>query len=64
MKEYPLYGIRKGETRQYMETLLLATENQEQIEQVKRLAAIEGWHSFRESIYDGGAPDFTKTLNI
>lgn len=64
MKEYLLYGLHKNETREYMQTLLIATKDHDQIKRVIEIAAREGWHSFRESVYDGSAPDFTKTLNI
>lgn len=62
--EYIIYGLAKGETRDYMSTLLLATTDPANIEKVKQLAGAEGWHSFRVATYNGEAPDFIKTLNV
>lgn len=62
--EYIIYGLAKGETRNYMETLLLATTDPAHIEKVKELASVDGWHSFRVSTFNGEAPDFIKTLNV
>ncbi len=62
--EYILYGLAKGEARDYMATLLLATTDPTHIEKVKELAGVEGWHSFRVSTFNGEAPDFIKTLNV
>lgn len=64
MREYLLYGIAKDQTERYTEELLLVTTNQSNIDRVKEIASQEGWHSFRESTYNGEAPNFTKTLNI
>ena len=62
-KEYLLWGLAKGETRDYMEALLLTTTDSALIEKAKELASADGWHSFRVSIFNGEAPDFTKILN-
>jgi hypothetical protein len=64
MKEYLLYGIAPGETREYMATLLATTTDKNEIDLVKQIAARDGWHSFRESTYNGEAPNFTKALNV
>ena len=62
--EYIVYGLAKGETRDYMTELLLVTTDPANIEKVKKLARADGFHSFRVSTFNGEAPDFTKTVNI
>ena len=62
--EYLLYALEAGENRSYMETLLTATPDKKRIEQVKKLASKDGWHSFREATFNGEAPNFAKTVNI
>ena len=62
--EYIVYGLAKGETRDYMETILLTTTEPKHIEKVKELATVEGWHSFRVATFNGEAPNFANTLNI
>jgi hypothetical protein len=61
--EYLLYGLAKGETREYMASLLVVTTNPQDIAKVRELASAEGWHSFRESTYKGEAPNFINTLS-
>lgn len=64
MKERILYGIPKGETERYTEVLLLTNATPETIEQVKKLATRDGFHSFREAVIDlSVVPDFRKTVN-
>ena len=62
--EYLLYGLTHDETRAYMETLLIASKDPEQIERVITIASKEGWHSFRTATYNGEAPNFTSTVNV
>ena len=65
MKEFLLYGLEKGETRDYMETLLLSgAKSLDQIEKVKVLATNAGFHSFRVATYNGEAPNFAKAVNV
>ena len=62
--EYIVYGLPKGETRDYLETILLVTTDRDNIDKVKKLAGAEGWHSFRVATYNGEAPNFAATVNI
>ena len=65
MKELLLYGLAKGETRDYMETLLLShVYTMQEVERVIKLATDAGFHSFRVATYNGEKPDFVKALNI
>ena len=65
MREFLLYGLEKGETREYMETLLLSgAKSLDQIEKVKVLATDAGFHSFRVATYSGEAPNFAKAVNV
>jgi hypothetical protein len=65
MKEYLLYGLAKGETRDYMETLLLSGANTlAEVEKVKPLAIDAGFHSLRVATYNGEAPNFAKAVNV
>ena len=62
--EYLLYGLAHDESRAYMETLLIASKDPEQIERVITIASKEGWHSFRTATYNGEAPNFASTVNV
>jgi len=65
MKELLLYGLEQGETREYMETLLLSgAKTMAEIERVIKLATDAGFHSFRVATYSGEAPNFAKTINV
>ena len=65
MKEFLLYGLEKGETRDYMETLLLSgAKSLSDIEKVIPLATDAGFHSFRIATYNGEAPNFAKAVNV
>lgn len=64
MTEYLLYGLAHDESRDYMQTLLLVTHDQKQIDRVIEIASKEGWHSFRTATYNGEAPNFANTVNI
>lgn len=65
MREFLLYGLEQGETREYMETLLYSgAKTLAQIEKVKELAADNGFHSFRVTTYNGEPPNFAKAVNI
>ena len=60
-----VYGIPKGETERYTEVLLSTQlETHEAIEALKQRAALDGFHSFRVTKFDGSAPDFAKTVNL
>ena len=68
MQEIIIYGLAKGETRDYMEDLLAcfpdSANTARNIENVKQAASAQGFHSFRVATYSGEAPDFAKTLNV
>ena len=65
MKELLLYGLEQGETRDYMETLLLSgAKTMAEIEGVINLATDAGFHSFRVATYNGEAPNFAKAVNV
>lgn len=64
MKEFLLYGLEQGETRDYMETLLYSgAKTLQEIERIKGLATDAGFHSFRVATYSGEAPNFAKAIN-
>lgn len=63
--EILIYGLEKGETRDYMETLLATNcKNDSDIAKVKAAASAAGFHSFRIATYNGEAPNFAKAVNI
>jgi len=65
MRQLLIYGLVKGETREYMEELLATNaKNPADVEKVKAAAAAQGWHSFRVATYNGEAPDFAKAVNV
>lgn len=65
MRELLLYGLEQGETRDYMETLLLSgAKTIQEIEKVIELATDCGFHSFRVATYDGSKPNFLKAVNV
>ena len=65
MTEILVYGLEKGEARDYMETLLATNcRNSSDVEKVKAAASAEGWHSFRVATYNGEAPNFAKAVNV
>lgn len=65
MKEFLLYGLEQGETRDYMETLLLShAKTRAEIDKVIDLATDCGFHSFRIATYNGEPADFRKVVNI
>ena len=54
-----IYGLSANETERYMETLLYHAEKrltEEQIKKVTDYGTANGWHSFRVSYIDMGAP--------
>jgi len=58
-----LYGVRKGETRLYMEELLCAHPSAIRINAVSRAAQLDGWHHLRVAHYDPrDKPDFIKAI--
>jgi len=65
MKELLLYGLEQGETRDYMETLLLSgAKTMGEIDRVIKLATDAGFHSFRIASYNGEAPNFAKAVTV
>jgi hypothetical protein len=58
-----IYALEKGESRDYMETLIACNVNLD-IEGVKKAAAAMGWHSFRIAYFNGEKPNFAKALNV
>ena len=68
MREILIYGLKQGDTRDYMEELLAcfpvtdkATSN---VEKVKAVATAHGFHSFRIAAYNGEAPNFAKAVIV
>jgi len=68
MKEILIYGLAKGETRDYMEELLACFKDgantAANIDRVKTAAAAHGFHSFRVTGYAGEAPNFAKAVSV
>jgi hypothetical protein len=68
MKEILIYGLAKGETRDYMEELLACFKDgantTANIERVKAAASVAGFHSFRIAGYAGQAPNFAAAVNV
>jgi len=63
--EILIYGLERGETRDYMETLLATNcKTDSDIAKVKAAASAAGFHSFRVTTYDGSAPNFAKAVNV
>ena len=66
--EILIYGLPKGETRNYMEDLLanfpVTDKAAQNVENVKAAASAAGFHSFRVATYNGEAPNLAKALNI
>jgi len=68
MKEILIYGLERGETRDYMETLLAnfkdSANTASNIDKVKAAATAAGFHSFRVTTYNGTAPNFAKAVTV
>jgi hypothetical protein len=67
--EILIYGLKQGETRDYMEDLLacfrVTDKAQENIERVKAAASAQGFHSFRVAGFvPGNKPNFAKAVNV
>lgn len=66
MREILIYGLKQGETRDYMEDLLacfvVTDKAASNIEKVKAAASAQGFHSFRIAGYNGEAPNFAKAV--
>ncbi len=67
--EILIYGLKQGETRDYMEDLLacfLVTDKAAQnIETVKAAASAQGFHSFRVAGFvPGTKPNFVKAVSV
>lgn len=63
MKETVLYGIPRFRTERHDEKLLLTNATPTKIEMVKKLAAKDGFHSFRVAEIDlNEVPDFSKAV--
>ena len=56
MKEYILYGLPKGETRSFMEQIIVVQKSERNIEIAKKTAPEYGWHSLRVAIFDPRNP--------
>lgn len=56
-QEYVLYGLPEGETRNYMEEILLVTKSEQSINTAKKIASDTfGWHSLRIAIFNPRKP--------
>jgi hypothetical protein len=67
--EILIYGLKQGETRDYMEDLLgcfqVTDKAQQNIERVKAAASAQGFHSFRiAGFVPGTKPNFAKAVNV
>jgi len=63
MKEFLLYGLRKGETERWTEELLATgLANEAAANKIMKIAERDGFHSFRVATFDGSPPDFTKVF--
>ncbi len=67
-KEILIYGLPKGETRDYMEDLLacfpVTDKAAQNVENVKAAASAAGFHSFRiAGFVPGTKPNFAKAVN-
>lgn len=52
-KEYVLWGLPKGETDALHSTILYTQgKTPADVERIKKLAARDGWHSFRVQVLD------------
>jgi hypothetical protein len=65
--EILIYGLKQGETRDYMEDLLacfpVTSEAASNIEKVKAAASADGFHSFRVTGFvPGTKPNFAKAV--
>jgi hypothetical protein len=68
-KEILIYGLPKGETRDYMEDLLacfpVTDKAAQNVEAVKAAASAAGFHSFRVAGFvPGTKPNFAKAVNV
>jgi hypothetical protein len=64
MRETVLYGLPKDAKERHEEVLLLTNATPALIEKVKRLAAKDGFHSFRVAVIDlSTPPDFRKAIS-
>lgn len=66
-QEILIYGLKQGETRDYMEDLLacfpVTDKAAANIEKVKAAASADGFHSFRiAGFVPGTKPDFGRSL--
>lgn len=67
--EILIYGLERGETRDYMETLLACFDRDANaaanIDRVKAAASAAGFHSFRVTGFvPGTVPNFAKAVNV
>lgn len=54
-----VWGLQKGDTEAWKETLLAETcRTPADVAAVKAAASRDGWHSFRVAEWNGDAPDF------
>lgn len=68
-KEILIYGLKQGETRDYMEDLLacfpVTDKALDNIERVKAAASAQGFHSFWVAGFvPGTKPNFAKAVNV
>ena len=67
--EILIYALERGETRDYMESLLACFPSTDKaaanVEKVKAAASADGWHSFRIAKFvSGTVPNFAKAVNV
>jgi hypothetical protein len=62
MNEFVLWGLPKGSSDRLDERVLTSTTDRARIDQVKKLATADGWHSYRIQTLDGTLPDFVGAI--
>jgi len=64
--EYVLYGLEVDATERWQEVLLgTASSNGARLEEIRKLAEADGYHSFRVAeVRLGNVPNFAACLNI
>lgn len=62
MTAYVLWGTPAGQTDPLYEQPLTTRPNVGACEYVAKIAAKDGWHSFRVQVLDGTVPDFARCI--
>jgi hypothetical protein len=62
VSETVLWAVKVGDAN-WQEQLITSTSDKAKVAKAREWAQANGFNRFRESHFDGTAPDFTKTLN-